>query len=272
MNEMCIFRPFYRSASLLGRATLKFMEATGKLTLVFTRTTYWMFKPPFEGRNVWEQMVRMGVDSLPVVCLISLFTGMVMALDIGVTSQNIVNEPLFIGPIIGIAMSRELSPVATSLIVAGRVGSAITAELGTMKITEQTDALFTLGTNPFQYLSVPRFIAGMVTIPLLTIFSIFTGIMGGLLVAIWRLGIPFAIFADDFVTYVRLGDLFHGVIKSVFFAAIIVTVSCFKGLTVEGGAKGVGNATTSTVVISMVLVLIADFFLSWALMSMGIGG
>jgi len=269
---MWVIKPFYKFVNAVGRVTLKFLEATGKLTLVFTRTNYWMFKPPFEGKIVLDQMVHMGVNSLPVVCLISLFTGMVMALDIGVTSENIVNEAMFIGPIVAIAMARELSPVATALIVAGRVGSAITAELGTMKITEQTDALFTLGTNPFQYLSVPRVIAGMITVPLLTIFSIFTGIVGGLLVSLWRLRISFATFARDFIAYVQLGDLFHGVIKSFFFAAIIITVSCFKGLSVEGGAKGVGDATTSAVVISMILVLIVDFFLSWVLMSVGIGG
>ena len=267
MSSLKIFKP----VSSVGRVTLKFLEETGKLSLVFTHTIYWMFKPPFEGKSVLDQMVHIGVNSLPVVCLISLFTGMVMALDIGITSQQIVNEAMFMGPIIGITMARELSPMATALIVAGRVGSAITAELGTMKITEQTDALFMLGTNPFQYLSVPRIIAGMVTIPLLTIFSVFTGIVGGLLVSVWRLGISFVTFTDDFVTYVQLGDLFHGVIKSFFFAAIIITVSCFKGLTVEGGAKGVGDATTSAVVISMILVLIADFFLSWVLMGVGIG-
>lgn len=156
------------------------------------------------------------------------------------------------------------------MVVSGRVGAAIAAELGTMKVTEQLDALYTLGTNPVRYLAVPRFIACLISIPILTLMSDFVGIIGGLLIAVYRLGIPRTTYMDEIRTLTwREGT--HGLVKSAVFAAIIVIISCYKGFTCEGGAEGVGKATTSAVVLSMVLILVLDYFLSALLVSFGIG-
>ena len=167
-------------------------------------------------------------------------------------------------------MRRERASVEHGAPVAGRVGAAIAAELGTMKVTEQIDALYTLGTNPVKYLSVPRFIACVFSIPILTLMASFTGILGGLVIAVYRLGIPMAVYTNE-IREIGWKECAHGIIKSFFFAIIIVVISCYKGFTCEGGAEGVGKATTSAVVNSMVLILVLDYFLSAILVSFGIG-
>jgi phospholipid/cholesterol/gamma-HCH transport system permease protein len=160
--------------------------------------------------------------------------------------------------------------VLTAVVIAGRVGAAIAAELGTMKVTEQLDALYTLGTNPVRYLAVPRFIACVTSIPILTLLADFIGVFGGWVVAVYRLGVPGTTYINE-IKELGWKEVSHGVTKSFVFAAIIVIISCYKGFTCEGGAEGVGKATTSAVVVSMVLILVMDYFLSAILVSFGIG-
>ncbi|MDA8132358.1 MAG: ABC transporter permease, partial [Elusimicrobia bacterium] len=188
----------------------------------------------------------------------------------GHSSQNLFNEPLYIGTMVAFSMRKELGPVLTSIVVAGRAGAVVTAEIGTMRVTEQIDALYTLGTNPTRYLLVPRYIAFMIMLPLLTVFADFLGIIGGALVGVVRLDIPTSVFMNDIYTYVDVKDFMHGFLKTFFFAFMISTVSCYKGLSTTGGAEGVGKSTTEAVVTSMVLVMVLDYFISALLVAVGV--
>jgi len=258
-----------RLLKLLGKPILALADTMGKIVILCRQTIYWLRSA--EPRDVVQQIVAMGVDSLPVTTLTSLFTGMVLALQTGFSFRKVFNEPLYVGTVVGLSLTKELGPVLTAVVVAGRVGAAIAAELGTMKVTEQIDALYTLGTNPVRYLAVPRFIACLLSVPVLTLMADFVGIIGGLLIAVYRLEIPSTVYMNEIRSTLGWKEGMHGLIKSVFFAAIIVVVSCYKGFGCEGGAEGVGKATTSAVVISMVLILSTDYFLSAILVSFGIG-
>jgi len=257
-----------RLLNILGGTLVSIAEAIGRLVILTRQTLYWVKSA--ERRSVFEQIVAVGVESIPVTTLTALFTGMVLALQTGFSFRKVFNEPIYVGTVVGLSLTKELGPVLTAVVISGRVGAAIAAELGTMKVTEQIDALYTLGTNPVKYLSVPRFIACLFSIPILTMMAIFTGIMGGLLIAVYRLGIPMTIYMNE-IKQIGWKECTHGITKSFFFAAIIVIVSCYKGFTCEGGAEGVGKSTTSAVVLSMVLILVMDYFLSAVLVSFGIG-
>ncbi len=255
----------------IGRKTYEFVRSIGEISSIVIRTFSFIFSGFVNRKNAVEQMVEVGARSFPVIGLTSIFTGMVLALQTGASSRNIFNEPLYIGTVVGFSIVKELGPVLTAVVISGRVGAAIAAELGTMKVTEQLDALYTLGTNPVKYLAVPRFIANLTMIPLLTMLANAIGIIGGLLVTAYKWGVPSTVYWDDIFNYMKIEDLMHGLVKSVFFALIIVTISCYKGFTCEGGAEGVGKATTSAVMISMVLILVSDYFLTVFLVAIGIG-
>jgi phospholipid/cholesterol/gamma-HCH transport system permease protein len=256
--------------SLLGRHILGLAEAVGGVMILVRKTFFWLFRSRPDFRNLTSQMYHIGVLSFPVTSLTALFTGMVLALQTGFSFRKVFNEPLYVGTVVGVSLLKELGPVLTAVVVAGRVGAAIAAELGTMNVTEQVDALYTLGTNPVRYLVVPRFLACLAMVPLLTMYADVIGVLGGYLVARHRLGIPSATFWDE-IDGIELEDMFHGLLKSVVFALIISITSCYKGLRCSGGAEGVGRATTSAVVVSMVLILVSDYFLSAILVSFGIG-
>ena len=267
-NELIGSRFEQRLLTILGGTLIGLAEALGRVVILTRQTLYWLRSA--ERKSVMEQVVAMGVESVPVTTLTSLFTGMVLALQTGFSFRKVFNEPIYVGTVVGLSLVKELGPVLTVVVVSGRVGAAIAAELGTMKVTEQIDALYTLGTNPVKYLAVPRFIACLFSIPVLTVMAIFTGIIGGMIIAVYRLSIPMTVYMNE-IKEIGWKECAHGVIKSFFFAGIIVIISCFKGFTCEGGAEGVGKATTSAVVISMVLVLVVDYFLSAILVSFGIG-
>jgi phospholipid/cholesterol/gamma-HCH transport system permease protein len=252
----------------LGGPLLNLSEAMGRIAILTRQTIAWLRSA--ERPTVIAQMLAIGTDSMPVTILTSLFTGMVLALQTGVSFRRVFNEPIYVGTVVGLSLTKELGPVLTAVVVAGRVGAAIAAELGTMKVTEQIDALYTLGTNPIKFLAVPRFIACVVCIPILTFMADFIGIIGGLLVAIYRLGIPRATYINE-IRALTWKEGTHGVAKSFVFAAIIAIISCYKGFNCEGGAEGVGKATTSAVVASMVLIMVTDYFLSALLVAFGIG-
>jgi phospholipid/cholesterol/gamma-HCH transport system permease protein len=255
----------------IGKKTLALAQTMGHVAKLFTQTWGWIIKGKLEPKNTIIQMVEVGLNSSPVIILTSLSTGMVLALQTGSSFKNIFNEPVFLGTLVSFSLVKELSPLLTSIVVAGRVGAAIAAEIGTMKVTEQLDALYTLGTSPVRYLAVPRFIACFTMVPILSMLANIVGVLGGLFVStvIWR--IPSTVYWDDIFNYMRIDDFFHGFIKAFFFALIIVTTSVYKGFNCEGGAEGVGKATTSAVMVSMVLILISDYFLSSVLVSIRIG-
>ncbi|MBN1385242.1 MAG: ABC transporter permease [Elusimicrobia bacterium] len=257
--------------NLIGKKFLEISEDIGNAYKMFTKTIYSMFSEKTGKTTTINQMIAIGVASVPVIVLTSAFTGMVLALQTAYSTRNIFNEPIYIGSVVGFSIVKELGPVLTAIVIAGRVGAAIAAELGTMKVTEQIDALHTLGTNPTRYLAVPRFFSIIIMLPVLTIIADIVGIFGGFFVSIYKLGIAPAVYKGDILDYMRVEDLFHGLIKSVIFALIIVTVACYKGFNCEGGAEGVGQATTQTVVISMVMILVSDYFLTALLVFLGIG-
>lgn len=255
----------------LGKNVVGLADHLGKLTLLFFQIIFWMFRRPFDFKNINKQMNEVGVNSLVVASLTSISVGMVMALQTGAASKNILNEPLYVGTAVGFSIVKELGPVLTAIVIAGRVGAAITAELGTMRVTEQIDALYTLGANPVKYLVVPRFLACVVMVPILTIYSNILGILGGLFISVYKLAIPSTRYYHDIVDFMRTKDIIHGLIKCVVFGIIIALISCYKGFTTEGGAEGVGKATTQSVVLSMVLILVSDTFLTNVLQFFGIG-
>lgn len=256
----------------IGRTTLSFAEALGAVANVWKRTFGLILRGRWETALTIEQMNEIGVASFPVVGLTSLFTGMVLAFQSGFSFMKVFNEPIYVGSVVGLSLVKELGPVLTSVVISGRVGAAITAELGTMNVTEQLDALYTLGTNPVRYLAVPRYVAMLIMVPILSALANIIGIFGGFLVAVLQLRIPSGVYWDEVRTFVDISDVAHGLIKSAFFGLIIVTTACHMGFNTSGGAEGVGRATTRAVVISMVLILVGDYFLSAILVSMGIGG
>jgi phospholipid/cholesterol/gamma-HCH transport system permease protein len=259
-----------RFISKIGKSTLDISKHLGRATFMIKDVFYWAFKSRLEKNEIYKQTVRIGVDSVGVASLVSLFTGMVLALQTGYTSQNLFNEPLYVGTAVGFSLVKELAPVLTAIVVCGRAGSSVTAEIGTMAVTEQIDALYTLGTNPSSYLLIPRYFAFLIALPVLTVIANIIGIFGGFAVGVVRLGISSTVFIDDIIDFMEVKNFMHGFIKTFLFAFTIATVSCYKGLYTEGGAEGVGKSTTESVVLSMILILVIDYFASSFLVLIGI--
>jgi phospholipid/cholesterol/gamma-HCH transport system permease protein len=246
---------------VLPRPLARFFEDMGRFFLMLWRVLAWTPRPPYDWRELLRQMVRVGYDSIPVVLLTAMFTGMVLALQTFTVLLRF-NAESFVGSLVGLSMVRELSSVLSGLIVAGRVGSAMGAELGTMRVTEQIDALEVMATDPVHYLVVPRVWATTITLPILILFADAIGIYGGYLVAVVLLGAnPVSYLAKSF-QYMDLNDLFAGVIKAAVFGLLLAVIGCQQGFYTRGGAEGVGRATTSAVVRASIAILIADFFLS----------
>ncbi|HOJ86813.1 MAG: MlaE family ABC transporter permease [Elusimicrobiales bacterium] len=256
--------------SRLGEISIKIALHLGRTFFMVKNVLFWLFHSKLEKNEIFKQTVRIGVDSLGVTTLTSLFTGMVLALQSGYTSKNLFNEPLYVGTVVGFSLVKELAPVLTAIVVSGRAGSSVTAEIGTMAVTEQIDALYTLGTNPSTYLLIPRYFAFIIALPILTVFANIVGIFGGFLVSSIKLSIPSSVYFDDILQFMEVKNFMHGFIKTFFFAFTIATVSCYKGLYTEGGAEGVGRATTNSVVLSMILILAIDYFVSSFLVLIGI--
>jgi len=266
----------------LGRQVIGFLEDLGRFFIMLGQVVHWLAvtlanwmtgiacaltrrpRPKaLELKETVEQMVSIGVNSLPVALITALFTGMVLALQTGYTlEQKMQGISQYLGGLVTISMLRELGPVLTSLIVTGRVGSAMAAEIGTMRVTEQIDALETLATNPVKYLVVPRLLACLLMLPLLVVFADAMGVFGGYLIAWTRFGQSANMYIENAQDMVVLSDLFGGLTKAAFFGVIIATVCCYKGFNTRGGAEGVGRATTGAVVISSIGILISDYFLT----------
>ncbi len=244
-----------------GGVILYLLDDFGSSAILAVKSVYWTFRPPLQIKRIVEQMVKIGVDSLPVVMLTAIFTGMVLALQATYQIAKF-GADIYIGGIVGISMTRELGPVLTGLMVSGRVGAAIAAELGTMKVTEQIDALETLATNPVKYLVVPRLIAAILMMPVLTAIGDFVGIGGGYAVSVTTLGVPGMIYLEYMYRMVSTSDIYIGLVKAAVFGAIIAIVGCNQGFKTEGGAEGVGRATTVSVVTSCILILLSDVLLA----------
>jgi phospholipid/cholesterol/gamma-HCH transport system permease protein len=217
--------------------------------------------PPYRLKAVIKQMEFVGVKSIFVVVLTGIFAGGVLALQ-SHHGFRLFGAETLVGSTVALAMTRELGPVLTALMVNGRAGSAMAAELGTMRVTEQIDALYVMATNPVKYLIVPRIIAGVVMLPILTIVADFLGILGGYFVGVILLKINSGMFIANIVEMVDLEDIFHGLTKSIFFGLILTHIGCYKGFYTTGGAEGVGKSTTQAVVLSSVLILVSDYFLT----------
>lgn len=216
---------------------------------------------PMEKPLLMAQFDQIGVRSLSIVIITSAFIGMVLALQTAYALQDFGGK-MFVGMIVSLSLVRELAPVLMSLMVGGRIGAGMTAEIGTMKVTEQIDALRALATNPVRKLVVPRVVATTIMFPLLTVISICLGILGGMIIAVFNLNVSANYYLRSVIESVRYNDLASGIGKTFFFGFAIALIACFNGLRTSGGADGVGRATTSTVVTGAITVLIMDFFLT----------
>ena len=213
-------------------------------------------------RNTLEQMAMVGPASLLIALVTAGFVGMVFTIQVAREFISL-GAGTTVGGVLAISLSRELAPVLTAVVLAGRVGSAFAAELGTMKVTEQIDALYMLKTDPIDYLVIPRLIACCLMLPILTILSLLTGMAGGMFIADIMYGISHTVFLNSAKSFLSLWDLFSSPIKGLFFGALIAIIGCSWGLTTTGGAKGVGQSTTTAVVTSLLAIFISNFFLSW---------
>jgi len=215
----------------------------------------------WEGRLILTQMEQVGVRSLAIVTLTAVFTGMVLALQMGSWLTRFGARP-YGGRVLALSMLREMGPVLTALMIGGRVGAGITAELGSMKVTEQIDAMRSLGVNPIQKLVFPRVSALVVMLPLLTIVAECVGIVGGMFITVMEHGISGSFYLNSIIQFIRFQDVYSGLGKTFFFGFFIAVIACYNGLEVSGGADGVGRATTQTVVMTSITILISDFFLT----------
>ena len=244
---------------VIGKQAISFLYFVGGLSTLAFQSFYWTFRPPFKRDPVFEQAKKTGYDSLPLVSLIGLFIGVILALQTAVLMQRLGSE-MYIASIVALSLVRELGPVITALVVAGRVGAAITAEIGSMQVTEQIDALETLATNPIKYLVVPRLLALSLMLPLLTLYADIIGIIGGWFICVFKLGITSSLYLNITFDALLFKDVFSGLFKTVIFGMIIAFVSCYEGFNVEGGAEGVGMATTRAVVNMFIFIITEDCF------------
>jgi phospholipid/cholesterol/gamma-HCH transport system permease protein len=245
----------------LGKPALNIVWQAGGIGRMFLQSVYLSFRRPFKFDYIFKQMEFIGVHSLLVVLITGTFTGMVLALQSSYGFNKFGAEGL-VGVIVTLSMTRELGPVLTSLMVTGRAGSAMAAEIGTMRVTEQIDALTVMALNPVKYLIAPRVVASFLMLPILTIISDFTGVVGGYIVGVKMLGINEGAFMNRIDKTVTLGDIYNGLVKAAVFGLILSVISCYKGYNTRGGAEGVGRATTEAVVLSSVTILISDYVLT----------
>ncbi len=241
----------------LGKNSVDFSYHAGGIALLFKDTLGTLFSTRLRWDATLEQLSRIGVMSLPLVALQALFTGMVLSLQSAYQLRLFAAEQ-FTSDLVALSMTRELGPVLTAMVVAGRVGASIAAELGTMKVTEQIDALKALATDPVRYLVVPRFVAAFFSLFILTIYADCIGMFGGYLVAIFKIGISSHQYIKRSIEILLIKDVITGLIKAFFFGGIIATVGCYYGLKTEGGAEGVGRATNVAVVAALVMIIASD--------------
>jgi len=253
-----MFKNFFH---VIGAISITFIHETGKITLLLWKAVLLIFQRPFNLKDILRQMEEVGIKSMPVVLITGAFTGAVLALQ-SYTGFQRFNAETFVGTVVALSITRELGPVLTGLMVSGRVGSSMAAELGTMQVTEQIDALYTLAVNPIKYLIVPRLLAALIMMPVLVIFADLIGIAGGYFVSVKVLSSNPYTYMDRTWNYLELNDIFSGLFKASVFGIIISTISCYQGFFTRGGAEGVGRATTKAVVLSCLLILIFNYIIT----------
>ncbi|MBL8630917.1 MAG: ABC transporter permease [Rhodospirillaceae bacterium] len=247
--------------ALIGRVVLGFLVHLGRLT-IFTGTAIGhCLRPPLYPRLIGQQMIDIGYYSLPVVGLTAIFSGMVLALQ-SYTGFARFSAESAVANVVVLSITRELGPVLAGLMVAGRIGASMAAEIGTMRVTEQIDALSTLSTNPFKYLVVPRLLAGLLMLPLLVFVADVIGVFGGYLVGVYKLGFNPGVYINSTVDFVEPLDVISGLVKAAVFGFIIALMGCYNGYHSKGGAQGVGAATTNAVVSASILILITNYILT----------
>ncbi|MGH7263056.1 MAG: MlaE family ABC transporter permease [Candidatus Rokuibacteriota bacterium] len=251
---------FLRPVESLGRVSLDIVGSLGRFGLFLAQAVAWSFVPPFKFRQLLERVHFIGFRSLSVIILTGAFTGMVLGLQVFLTLVRFGSEA-FLGPAVALSLIRELGPVLAALMVTGRAGSALTAEIGIMRITEQIDALTVMALNPMRYLIVPVIVAGFITFPLMTALFDVVGIFGGYLVGVKLLGLSEGTYFGEMRTFVNMADIMTGFWKSLSFGVIVTWVCTYKGYYTGHGAEGVSRATTQAVVLSSVLILVWDYFL-----------
>jgi phospholipid/cholesterol/gamma-HCH transport system permease protein len=245
----------------IGRVVLSFLSSVGRLTMFMLAALSHCIRPPFYPRIIVRQMVEIGYYSLPVVGLTGVFAGMVLALQ-SYTGFARFSAEGAIANVVVLSITRELGPVLAGLMVAGRIGASMAAETGTMRVTEQIDALTTLSTNPLKYLVAPRLIAGIAMMPFLVLVADVIGVFGGYIVAVYKLGFNPSIYLQNTWNFVEIHDVVSGLVKAAVFGFIVTLMGCYHGYHSRGGAQGVGAATTNAVVSAAIMILCFDYILT----------
>jgi len=245
----------------LGRAVIAACETSGRVALFAAEGMSHIVRPPFYWRLFGRAMLEIGYFSLPVVALTAVFTGMVLALQ-SYTGFSRFSAQGAVANLVVLSVTRELGPVLAGLMVAGRVGAAMAAEMGTMRVTDQIDALTTLSTNPMKYLVAPRLLAGIIALPLLVLIADILGVMGGFIVSTVKLGFNVGTYLQNTINFLHAEDVISGLVKAAVFGFLITLMGCYQGYTSKGGAQGVGAATTAAVVSASILILAFDYVLT----------
>ena len=239
----------------------RFLQDLGNIVLMLFQVLYWTVRPPYRIGQYFRAMEFVGVGSLFIIFLTGTFAGAVMAMQ-GIYAFKMINAETLVGGSVALALRRELSPVLSALMVTGRVGSAMATEIGTMRVTEQIDAMETMAVNPIQYLIVPRFWATTLMLPILCVLFTLVGMVGCYVVAVLWMNVDYGQFMAKISSFVKLNDLTSGVIKAAFFGAVLSIIGCYKGYNAAGGARGVGAATTQAVVMASVSIFVMDYLLT----------
>ncbi|MDD3627967.1 MAG: ABC transporter permease [bacterium] len=245
----------------LGNKIITFLNNFGLMTRFFLQACFWMFRKPFRVKNLTEQMVKVGIETLPVALITSSFTGMIFVVQLYYALKGFGLEAA-VSSGLALAVIRELAPVLAGLVMAGRVGAAMAAELGSMKVTDQIDALKTMAVDPIHYLVSPRILATIIMMTAITTITDFMGIFGGYVVGTVAFDLNPYQFYQDVIYILEPWDIFASMVKAAVFGLFISTISCYEGFNSKGGAEGVGEATTNAVVTSMIILLIVDYLLN----------
>lgn len=245
----------------IGRGFLALLATAGRIGMFASTAVSHCVRPPFYPRLILRQFLEIGYYSLPVVGLTTLFSGMVLALQ-SYTGFARFSAEGAVATVVVLSMTRELAPVLAGLMVAGRVGAAMAAEIGTMRVTEQIDALTTLSTNPFKYLIAPRLIAATVSLPILVLIGDIIGVFGGYVVGVYKLDFNAATYIQSTVQYLERIDVISGLVKAGVFGFLVALMGCYHGFNSRGGAQGVGAATTNAVVTASIMILVANYVIT----------
>lgn len=246
-----------------GRKILHAAQTTGEMLALLLETVYFFKEAPRNLPSIFRQLSEIGIGTLPIASLMAVFIGMVLALQTGVELASFGTQEA-LGSIVALSMVKELGPVMTSLLVAGRVGSSIAAEIGAMEVYEEIDALKTLDINPVRYLAMPRLLAALVAVPALVVFTMIIGILGGGLISDInpKINVPFNVYYDHVVRALNYKEIFKGLLKATVFGGIVAQVGCYVGFKTSNGARGIGQSTTRAVVLSFLLIFVANYFLT----------